>query len=254
MPDMPLREAAPRVARTSLPVPIDRYVFGSVALVFALLVFVGFSRTYYLRALLAGPPVPSLMVHLHGIVMSAWVLLFMTQVSLVATRRVDLHRRLGYASIGLAVLIVVIGLRTALEAARHGSLSTPVGFSQPTFSAVPLGDLVLFILFYGGAIYFRRMPARHKGLMLLTVANFLPPAVGRLPFEIVRSNPVVFGLGIPASVALIAVGFDAWKRRRVDSVLAGAVVLLLASFPARIALMATPAWANASAWLASLVD
>jgi hypothetical protein len=255
MSDIPLQPAMRHaITRAKSATPIDRYVYGSVASVFALLVFIGFSRTYYLRALFAGPPVPSLMVHLHGVVMTSWVLLFLVQVSLIASRRVKVHQRLGYVSIGLAVLIVLIGLRTALEAARHGSLSTPVGFSQPTFSAVPLGDLVLFVLFYGGAVYFRRTASRHKGLMLLTVANFLPPAVGRLPFAIVKANPVVFGLGVPAAVALVAVAYDAWKRRRVDWVLVAAAVLLLASFPARIALIATPAWASASAWLATLVD
>jgi hypothetical protein len=161
---------------------------------------------------------------------------------------------MGYMGIGLAVLIVVIGVWTALEAARHGTPSTPVGFSQPTFSAVPLGDLLLFTLFFGGAVYYRKNPARHKGLMLLTVANFLPPAVGRLPFAFVKSNPVVFGLGLPLVLAIVCVAYDAWKRRRVDWLLLGAAVLLIASFPARIALMTTPWWANASAWLATLVD
>jgi hypothetical protein len=232
----------------------DRYLYGAVAALFALLIFAGFSRTYYLRSFFDGPPVPSIVVHLHGIVMTSWVLLFVVQVGLISQRRVRVHQRLGYASIGLAALIVLIGLRTALAAARHGSLSTPTGFTQPTFSAVPLGDLLLFMLFFGGAIYYRRNPSRHKGLMLLTVANFLPPAVGRLPFAIVQSNPVVFGLGVPASLAIICVAYDAWKRRRVDWVLVAAAVLLLASFPARIALMQTPAWANASAWLATLVD
>ena len=88
----------------------------------------------------------------------------------------------------------------------------------------------------------------------MTVANFLPPAVGRMSFAIVKANPVAFGLGVPAVLAIICVGYDAWKRRRVDWVLVAAAVILLASFPARIALMQTPAWANASAWLATLVN
>jgi hypothetical protein len=232
----------------------DRYLHAAVAALFVLLVFAGFARTYYLSLLLNGPPLPSMMVHLHGIVMTAWVLLFVVQVTLISQRQVRIHQRLGYTGIGLAALIVVIGVRTALEAARHGSLSTPNGFSQPTFSAVPLGDLLLFVLFFGGAVYFRRNPSRHKGLMLLTVANFLPPAIGRLPFAFVKANPVVFGLGFPLILATISVAYDAWKRRRIDWLLLGAAVLLIASFPARIALMATPAWANASAWLATLVD
>jgi hypothetical protein len=232
----------------------DRYLYAALAALFVTLVFTGFARTYYLSLLLNGPPLPSMLVHLHGIVMTAWVVLFVVQVTLISQHQVRVHQRLGYMAIGLAVLIVVIGLRTALEAAAHGSLSTPQGFSQPTFSAVPLGDLLLFTLLFSGAVYFRKNPARHKGLMLLTVANFLPPALGRLPFAVVQSNPVVFGLGVPAGLAILCVAYDAWKRGRVDRLLLGAAVLFVASFPARIALIPTPAWANASAWLATLVD
>jgi hypothetical protein len=88
--------------------------------------------------------------------MTAWVVLFLVQVSLIATHRVKVHQRLGYMGIGLAVAIVGVGVRTALEAAAHGSASTPTGFSQPTFSIVPLGDLLLFMVFFGGAVYFRK--------------------------------------------------------------------------------------------------
>jgi hypothetical protein len=38
--------------------------------------------------------------------------------------------------------------------------------------------------------------------MLLTVANFLPPAIGRLPFAFIQSHPVPFGLGIPVGLAV----------------------------------------------------
>ena len=165
-----------------------------------------------------------------------------------------LHQRLGYTGIGLAVLIVVIGVRTALEAARHGTLSTPEDFHSRRSRLSRLAiwccsccsSVVWFI--------YRRSPARHKGLMLLTVANFLPPAVGRLPFASVKANPVVFGLGLPLGLAIVCVAYDAWKRRRVDWLLLGAAALLIASFPARIALIATPWWANASTWLTTLVD
>ena len=84
--------------------------------------------------------------------MTAWVVLFLVQVTLISTRRVRVHQRLGYAGIGLALLIIVLGIWTALRAAKHGSISTPVGFSQPTFLIVPLGDIVLFTLFFGMSV------------------------------------------------------------------------------------------------------
>lgn len=234
--------------------PLDRYVYAAVAAGFALLVFAGFAKTYYLKMFFDSPPLSSTLVHVHGVVMTAWVVLFAVQVSLVSSRRVRLHQRLGYAGIGLAVLIVLIGLRTALEAARHGSPSTPVGFSEPTFSIVPLGDLLLFMMLFGGAVYYRRTPARHKPLMFLTTINFLTPAIGRLPFDVVHAYPVVFGLGVPVVLTLTVLALDWRQRRRFDPVIVTAAVIFIASFPIRIALVSTPMWGRAAAWLASLVD
>ena len=72
---------------------LDRYVYSALAGILGLLVFAGFARTYYLKFLFATPPLPSLVVHAHGVVMTAWVVLFSVQVALVSTRRVRLHQR-----------------------------------------------------------------------------------------------------------------------------------------------------------------
>jgi hypothetical protein len=242
------------LTRASSGPAFDRRLYGAAAVIFVLLVFAGFARTYYLKALFASPPLPSTVVHVHGVVMTAWVVFFLAQVGLVSARRVRVHQALGYAGTGLALLVVAVGVRTALDAARHGSASTPTGFSQPTFSIVPLGDIVLFALFFGGALRYRRNPPRHKRLMLLTAVNFLPPALGRLPSVLVQAHPVAFGIGVPVGLALALLALDTWRYRRVDPVFLAATLVFVASFPARIAFMATPAWASASAWLATLVD
>ena len=232
----------------------DRYVFAALAAAFALVVFIGFAKTYYLKTFFTPAPLPSSIVHIHGLLMTAWVVLFAVQVTLISARQVRIHQRLGYASIGLAVLMVFFGVWTALAAARHGSASTPVGFSQPTFAIVPLGDMLLFTMLFGGAVYYRRMASRHKSLMFLTAINFMPPAIGRLPLDIVSAQPVLFGLGVPALLTLTVVGLDWRRRRRVDGVVVAAAVIFIASFPIRIALITTSGWANAAAWLATLVD
>jgi hypothetical protein len=229
----------------------ERYFYRAIALLFLAVVFTGFARTYYLRPLFTPSPLPSWIVHAHGIVMTAWVALFVTQVGLISAKRVRLHQRLGYAGIGLAALMVMIGLATAANAAKYGSASTPPQFSEPGFSIVPLGDLVLFMLFFGGAIAYRRHPATHKRLMLLTVLNFLPPSVGRLPFASVQASPVPWLLGIIVGVAAACVALDWWRSRRVYWLFVGGAVLLVASFPIRIALMTTPGWVRFATWFAS---
>ena len=60
--------------------PLDRYVYAALAAVFALVVLAGFARTYYLKVLFGTPPLPSTLVHVHGLVMTSWVILFAVQV------------------------------------------------------------------------------------------------------------------------------------------------------------------------------
>ena len=69
-----------------------------------------------------------------------------------------------------------------------------------------------------------------------------------------QANPAAWGLGLPTGLALTGLALDALRHRRVDGVFVGAALLLILSFPARIAPMATPVWGRSSAWLASLVD
>ena len=86
------------------------YVWVAVAI--AAIVFIGFARTYYLKALF-DTPVLTWLVHLHGFLMTLWFGLFFLQSYLIASHRVALHRRLGVLGVILAVLIVVVGVKTA---------------------------------------------------------------------------------------------------------------------------------------------
>ena len=80
----------------------DRRLYFAIAILFPAVVLLGFARTYYLKGLFATPPLPSGLVHLHGLVMTTWVVLFVVQVRLISTKRIRLHQKLGYASIALA--------------------------------------------------------------------------------------------------------------------------------------------------------
>ena len=58
----------------------DRPLYLLAAIVVPVIVVLGFARTYYLKPLFSTPAIPSRFVHLHGIVMSAWVALFIVLV------------------------------------------------------------------------------------------------------------------------------------------------------------------------------
>ena len=79
----------------------DRHFYTGIALVASLTVFAGFAPTYFLRARFESTPLP-LYLHVHGLLFTFWVALFVVQAGLVAARRVGLHRKLGWATAGLA--------------------------------------------------------------------------------------------------------------------------------------------------------
>jgi hypothetical protein len=229
----------------------DRRLYLIAAIAFPLIILAGFARTYYLKPLVAGPPLPSLVVHVHGVLMTAWVALFAAQVWLISARRVRVHQRLGYAGIGLAALIVVVGAATAVRAAKYGSLSTPTGIPGLVFLAVPLFDLVMFVLLFGGAVFYRRRPAAHKSLMLLTAINFLPPALARIPIlPLLTLGPLWF-FGFPTVLMLLCLIVDRRRRGHWNGVFVVGSLLLVASYVARLAVMGTAVWMRFATWATS---
>jgi hypothetical protein len=231
----------------------DRRFFAFTAIGFVLLVLAGFARTYYLKAYFGGPPLPSLLVHVHGLLMTAWVTLFATQVWLISSRQIRIHQRLGYAGVGLAVLIVAAGLVTAMRAGKYGSPSMPPNIPSQAFMAIPLFDLLMFSMLFGAAVYFRKRPAAHKSLMLLTAINFVPPAIARIPITALQGLGPLWFFGFPTVLMLVCLAID-WRRRgQVNTVFLAGSLLLIASFPIRLALMGTAGWMQFAVWLTSFV-
>lgn len=231
----------------------DRRLYIVAALLFSLIVLVGFGRTYYLKVLFDPRPLPSLIVHVHGLLMTAWVLLFLVQVRLVAAREIRTHQRLGWVTASLAVLIILVGFVTAVRAAKFGSRSAPPGISPLAFLVVPLFDLLMFAALLGGAIYFRKRSAQHKRLMLLTAINFLPPAIARIPAPALQALGPIWFFGLPTLLALYCVGLDARRHGRLNRVFLAGTLLLIASYVVRLAIMNTSAWMTVAQWLTSFV-
>ena len=63
---------------------VGRWFYTWVALGTALIVFAGFARSYYLKGVFGTPALP-LLLHIHGLVMTAWFVLCFVQARLVAT-------------------------------------------------------------------------------------------------------------------------------------------------------------------------
>ena len=104
---------------------VDHRFYYAVAAGLILVVFAGFARTYYLKGMFGAPPLPML-VHIHGAVMTLWYALFAVQVRLVATDRVAMHRKLGWAGIFLAGLVAVLGTMVSLGLCQRRLVANPI--------------------------------------------------------------------------------------------------------------------------------
>lgn len=232
-------ELAPGIARRSF--------YSLVGLAALLLVFAGFARTYYLKALFATPALPPLL-QLHGAVMTGWFALLFVQARLIATHRTAVHRRMGIVGAGWALLVLIVGGATALHAARRGFTPGPPPLQ---FLVVPLMDLVVFGLLIGAALLYRRRREFHRRLMLMGSLAILAPAVSRLPLTVVQRGglPVIFGVVLLAAAACVA--YDSWRHRRLHPAFGWSLLLVVVSVPLRVAIAGTSGWQRFAAWLVS---
>jgi hypothetical protein len=226
-----------------------RRFFALVAIAFPLIMVAGFAPTYYLKPLFDTPPITSLLVHFHGLLMTLWIALFVVQVYFISSRRVKLHQKLGIFGVALGILIIPVGLFTAIAAAKYGSPSTPAGFDPKAFLAVPFFDMVVFAPLLAGIVYYRKQPANHKRLVLVSILNFIPPSLGRMHFWHLDALGPAFFLGVPDLIAIIFLVVDTWRHKKLNKVFLAGVVLLIASHPVRILVSGTETWMAFANWV-----
>ena len=205
-----------------------------VLIAFALAAFtsIGFSRTYYLRPFFDLPPM-TLLVHLHGLVFTAWLALFVVQTRFVAANRVDLHMKLGIAGVVLAGLIVLTSLAT-LTAGSAVPRVRPSGLTPAQFTIVPLTTTLLFAAFVTLGVAWRRRPALHKRFMVLAMISVLSPPTSRILTMLGLRE--ISGYLIPLGFVLFitwCLVHDWRKHRIVHPVYIISGVVILASWPLR---------------------
>jgi hypothetical protein len=210
----------------------QRAFYSGMSGLLLLIVLMGFGRSLYLRSFFDSTPlVPSVL--LHGIVLTAWFVAAFVQSLLVASRRLDVHRRFGWvvAGVGAAVLVVSTAVTANFLTRRH-ALGTNIEARIANFSLIVWGDiaaLVAFALFFGGAIALRRNFQTHKRLMLLASMSILEPAMFRIwgwtLFRGVDRN--LASLEVLLLLVLAMAAYDFFSNRRVhQATLVGGALLI----------------------------
>ena len=159
------------------------FYFGAAALLLVLM-SLGFQQFYlhgkaYPNRELA-PPIRTLLI-LHGIGMSAWMLLFLVQPLLIMTGNRRIHMMLGRIGAVLAACIVILGFRLGIDATQISPPDMIIwGLAPKQFMAVPIISIMIFAGFVSAGVWNRRRPEVHRPMMLLATLAAMPAAVSRI--------------------------------------------------------------------------
>ena len=213
--------AAPRPSRD-----VDRLFYLGMAVVVAVVVFVGFAPTYYLRSSASSGALP-LHLHVHGLLFSAWIGFLIVQTSLVAARRTSWHRRLGWGGAVLAVLVVAAATTAGITTARREA-AAGLQDAAEAFLTIPIFSMLAFSGLVASAVLLRSRPQAHKRLMLLATISVLDAPIARWP-----GAPGATGVFVLVDLLIVAgILYDMVSRRRVHAAyLWGGAVVLASQWP-----------------------
>jgi hypothetical protein len=183
----------------------DRVFFGLAALWFVALTFVGFSPTFYLRN--DPEPLPAHQI-VHGVVYSAWVVLFLVQALLITARRARWHAVLGGASLLLLILMIPVGFHVVL-------VKTAAGLKSVDEAGFNLTGLAIGFGFAFAGLANRRRPVVHKRLMLFATLSVTAAAADRVALVLGLEEVRLFRKLLSVAPAIALAGYDAWLRRRI---------------------------------------
>lgn len=199
------------------PVPARSRFFFHMALAFLAIAGIGFSTTFFLP-LAQGRFEAPVVIHLHGMLCFAWLLLFLLQQRLVDAGKRLLHRRLGWAGAALCAAIVVSGAAVGAYATRR-DLAAGAGDAALGQFVNILIEMLLFGALVAAAIVRRRDRESHKRLLLLATISILGPAWLRFRHLLpaIEHPFIVFSL-LADSLLLVAIAHDRLAYGRVHPV------------------------------------
>jgi hypothetical protein len=154
----------------------DQGFFVRYAIAIAAFIIFGFVQ-FAMRGFSDFPSAPRI-VHVHGVLMVGWLGIFITQNLLIHRGELAIHRKVGWVSAGIVVLIAITGLIVGYNAVATHRL--PPFFTDSYFLALTGVGSLLFAGMVGWAITLRRQVQWHRRVMLGAMFILLEPALGRL--------------------------------------------------------------------------
>jgi hypothetical protein len=226
----------------------DKLFFSGMAVVILASVFVGFAHSYYLAGVFKAP-LPNLLIHIHGVVFSCWILLLIVQTSLVAAGRVDLHRRLGLVGFALACLVVILGLLAATDSLGRHFAPGEAGMRVRAFYTVTLTTMLAFSTLIYFAFRNRFNPAAHKRLILIATIAILDAAFQRWHIPVAWWGERAAALICTIPLLLLIMGYDYWSMGKVHRATIWASVFVVALQQVRDPIGHSAPWQAFALWV-----
>jgi uncharacterized membrane protein YozB (DUF420 family) len=242
----------------------ERRFFATMAYICALIAIAGFVPTYW-APVASGTFTGSPILHVHGLLFSAWPILFIIQARLAAAGRFDRHRTLGFVGIALATAMLCVGIAAVIHSLR-GGIAAGFEIQARAFAIVPLSIVLSFAGLVAAAIANVRRPDVHMRLMLAATITILTPAIARIVFLLLAPEgsaapgqgepPTVWFALLPSFLAnalLMTAMVRDWRRHsRTNPAYWIAGASIVAVQIVRIPLSVTTTWHSFTTWLLRL--
>jgi hypothetical protein len=201
---------------------LGQYFYLFMSLLIVAVIVYGFSFTIGKNLLHPAIPRPWIL-YVHATVFSSWLVFFVLQSTLVRSRKVQWHRRLGLFGVALGTLIPMVGVSTAVVMGRFNTVSLHATDAESSL-VVPLFDMVCFTSTFPLAVYWRRKPELHRRLMLVATCALTAAGFGRFPDRILPGY--LFYVGVDLLI-LLGVARDLIVNRTVHRVYLFALPLFI---------------------------
>jgi hypothetical protein len=196
---------------------------------------------------MAGGHVPfAPIVHVHAAFYLGWLVLLTAQMSLVRSRRVGLHRRLGLLAVVMIPAMAILGPWTGIVMGRR-EFGTPDG--DPQLLSVIFLDALNFTVIASSGLILRADAVAHRRLMMLATIFITGAGFGRwlgAPVaKLMGGGPVAFYLENYSAVLILVVGmvlYDLRTRGRLHPLVAAAMAFGLTDNWLACFLHELPAW------------
>ncbi|MCF0072845.1 hypothetical protein LZD49_20360 [Dyadobacter sp. CY261] len=162
----------------SITIHKGRYFFVSMAILFPILVALGFVPDY--QMIIQEEIKVHWFLHVHGLIMTAWMGIFLAQTLLVANGNIKRHKQLGQTGFVFGILVWVSLVVVTVRALIVNNPPEPGGQFDILF--IQLYLQILFGIFFSWGMLVRKRAAAHKRLLFLATMIVIQAGIDRIRF------------------------------------------------------------------------